>query len=417
LLKQQIEYIVASSIELKNEMNKQLVTKDNSLIGASYSLGVVEQRLIFLAIIEAREQNTLIEAGGLLRIYAQSYARQFEVEKHTSYEAMKRAVEGLYEAGFSYSKVDEKSGKIGQYKSRWVDKIGYIDDLGCVELVFASDVIPLITRLEERYTAYELKQVAGLQSEYAIRLYELIIQWRSVGKTNQMPLDELRSKLGLTKEYPRIEAFKRRVLDVAIKQINTHTDITAEYEQHKQGRMITGFTFKFEQKKMSKNTKADKSEGKLDIADIFNGLTDNEHEIVLATANKYLNQKKITDPMHKENIYKKAVKERWGLEEVDKQAVESQLQNERVNQEIEAERLAQKSKEQEKAKQQQDNEQFIYSFEKLPATEQREILKAVEDRVKDIPIVNNQFMANRETAYKDIMFRSYFKIAMNLDID
>ena len=37
-------------------MNKQLVTKDNSLIGASYSLGLVEQRLIFLAIIEAREQ-------------------------------------------------------------------------------------------------------------------------------------------------------------------------------------------------------------------------------------------------------------------------------------------------------------------------------------------------------------------------
>jgi hypothetical protein len=105
------------------------------------------------------------------------------------------------------------------------------------------------------------------------------------------------------------------------------------------------------------------------------------------------------------------------LEEVDKQAVELQLQNERVNQEIEAERLAQKSKEQEKAKQQQDNEQFIYSCEKLPATEQREILKAVEDRVKDIPIVNKQFMANRETAYKDIMFRSYFKIAMNLDID
>ena len=59
-------------------MQKQLVTKDNSLIGASYSLGVVEQRLIFLAIIEAREQKTLIEAGGLLRIYAQSYAKQFD---------------------------------------------------------------------------------------------------------------------------------------------------------------------------------------------------------------------------------------------------------------------------------------------------------------------------------------------------
>lgn len=226
-------------------MQKQLVTKDNSLIGASYNLGVVEQRLIFLAIIEAREQKTLIEAGGLLRVSAQSYAKQFDVEKHTSYEAMKRAVEGLYEAGFAYSKMDEQSGKMGHYKSRWVDKIGYIDDLGCVELVFASDVIPLITRLEARYTEYELKQVVGLQSEYAIRLYELIIQWRSVGKTNLISLVELREKLGLVDEYKRIEAFKRRVLDLAVKQINEHTDITVDYEQHKQGRVITGFTFKF----------------------------------------------------------------------------------------------------------------------------------------------------------------------------
>lgn len=240
----------------KVEMSKQLITKDNSLIGASYSLGVVEQRLIFLAIIEAREQKTLIEAGGLLRIYAQSYAKQFNVEKHTSYEAMKRAVEGLYEAGFAYSKIDERSGKIGHYKSRWVDKIGYIDDLGCVELVFASDVIPLITRLEARYTEYELKQVVGLQSEYAIRLYELIIQWRSVGRTSQISLVELREKLGLVDEYQRIEAFKRRVLELAITQINEHTDITVEYEQHKQGRIIIGFTFRFKVKKNKGNITA-----------------------------------------------------------------------------------------------------------------------------------------------------------------
>ena len=265
------------------EVSKQLVTKDNSLIGASYSLGVVEQRLIFLAIIEARKQKTLIEAGGVLRIFAQSYAKQFNVEKHTSYEAMKRAVEGLYEAGFAYSKIDERSGKIGHYKSRWVDKIGYIDDLGCVELVFASDVIPLITRLEERYTEYELKQVVELQSEYAIRLYELIIQWRSVGKTSQISLAELREKLGLVDEYQRIEAFKRRVLDLAITQINKHTDITAEYEQHKQGRVITGFTFKFKVKKNKDKTAA---HIEVDNSDMFTVEGLNDKQLGRITRNK-----------------------------------------------------------------------------------------------------------------------------------
>lgn len=253
----------------------QIVSKDNALMGASYSLGVAEQRLIFLAIIEAREQETLIKAGGLLRISAKSYAKQFAVENNTAYEAMKRAVNGLYEAGFEYSKIDEISGKLGRYKSRWVQKIGYIDDVGCVELVFAEDIIPLITRLEERYTEYELKQVTGLSSEYAIRLYELIIQWRSISKTPMIKLDELRSKLGLeVNKYNSMNDFKKRVLDHAVNQINEHTDIKAYYEQHKEGRRIIGFTFKFKKKVIAKKElKRDPNNGDLFIIE---GLSDKQ---------------------------------------------------------------------------------------------------------------------------------------------
>ena len=38
-------------------MKKELVVKDNVLIEASYNLDLVEQRLILLAIIEARESG------------------------------------------------------------------------------------------------------------------------------------------------------------------------------------------------------------------------------------------------------------------------------------------------------------------------------------------------------------------------
>jgi plasmid replication initiation protein len=43
--------------------------------------------------------------------------------------------------------------------------------------------------------------------------------------------------------------FKTSVLELAIKQINEHTDITVKYEQHKRGRSISGFSFTFKQKK------------------------------------------------------------------------------------------------------------------------------------------------------------------------
>ena len=46
--------------------------------------------------------------------------------------------------------------------------------------------------------------------------------------------------------------FKSRVLEPAIKQINEHTDITVKVEQHKKGRTISGFSFKFKQKQQPK---------------------------------------------------------------------------------------------------------------------------------------------------------------------
>lgn len=247
---------------------KQMIVKGNDLIGATYSLGVAEQRLIFLAIIEAREQNKLIDVGKPLRIYAKRYEQQFSVEKHTSYEAMKRAVNGLYEAGFSYTNTDEASGKQITYKSRWVEKIGYADDLGCVELIFASDVIPLITRLDSCYTEFDLKQVSSLQSEYAIRLYELMMQWRRTGKVPKIELKDLRDKLGVeVDQYKDMNNFKGRVLDHAVKQINEFTDITVKYEQHKTGRKVTGFTFTFRQKKVIEHVAPNNANAFLKLTD------------------------------------------------------------------------------------------------------------------------------------------------------
>ena len=77
-----------------------------------------------------------------------------------------------------------------------------------------------------------------------------MICWRSTGKTPVIELAEFRKRLGvLNDEYTRSDNFKKWIIENPIKQINEHTDITASYEQHKKGRTITGFSFKFKQKK------------------------------------------------------------------------------------------------------------------------------------------------------------------------
>lgn len=235
-------------------MTKELIVKDNALINASYNLDTTEQRLILLAIVKAREISKKVDANSTLEVHAQHYMKQFNVDRHAAYEALKNAANSLFERKFSYKGIHESTQKEKVIKSRWVSKIAYVDSAAIVELVFAPDVIPLITQLEQSFTWYEIRQISSLSSKYAIRLYELLIQWRSISKTPVFLIEDFRFKLGLEdNEYKIMSNFKKKVLEVALNQINEKTDIIASYEQHKSGRNITGFSFSFSPKKIQCN--------------------------------------------------------------------------------------------------------------------------------------------------------------------
>ena len=281
-------------------MKNALVVKDNALIDASYNLELTEQRLILLAILNARESGQGITADSKLEIQASDYAKHFNVSTDASYKALKEAVNNLFNRQFSYTAEYKKTGKAGIVRSRWVSRIFYVDDLAVLEITFAPDVVPLITRLEQHFTSYQLEQVAQLTSKYAVRLYELIISWRERGNVPFTRLQELRLKLGIEdNEYIAMSDFKKRVLDHSIKQINKHTDIIADYVQHKAGRVITGFSFTFTQKKAKKNEKpttkhkAIKQEEQLDwmttdILERFQSLSEEQQAEVLNRAEKKL---------------------------------------------------------------------------------------------------------------------------------
>lgn len=229
-------------------MNNAIVKKHNALNTASYSLNLCEQRLIWIAIVESKGGRVGIDASNPLSIHASSYAKHFGVSRQTAYQALKEAAESLFERRFSFAETPDDQNT-HYITSRWVSQIGYRSGDPSVTMIFSPAVIPLITELERQFTYFELSQVKHLSSAYAGRLYELLIQWRSIGQTPVIELKDLREQVGVVGgEYPRVYDLKRFVIDLALKQINTHTDITASYEQHKRGRMVTGFSFSFQPK-------------------------------------------------------------------------------------------------------------------------------------------------------------------------
>ena len=243
----------------------RLVVKDKSLIDASFNLSLVEQRIMLMAIVEARELPKLT-FDTPIKVSVKSYIDQFKVASSTAYESLQDAVDTLFERQFSYYDpvMDER------FKERWIYKASYIDDKGHVVMFFTPTVISMISRLYKNFTQYLIDEVSDFKSKYSVRLYELLIKYKELGSSKKYTIDELRSLLGVENtEYKTMSLFKVNVLDKAVKEINTKTDIQIKYDQFKEGRAISHILFKLSKKKEKKP----KSSRDQNTVDMFTGLS------------------------------------------------------------------------------------------------------------------------------------------------
>lgn len=233
-----------------------LVVKTNRLNSAVQYLSLVEARIVQLAIVDARESSRGLKVDAPLRINACRYAEAFGVNKSNAYAIIKEAEETLFNRRFSF--IDE-TGRV--VKSRWLQRVRYLDNEGSIEVIFAYDVVKQITRIDgavDFFTSYILGNTIHFKSMYSVRLYELLAQWKNNHQTPIFELGVFRGQLGLENgEYDRMCDFKKRVLDLAIKEINEHSDLTVSYTQHKKGRVIIGFSFEIKPKQATK-TKDDR---------------------------------------------------------------------------------------------------------------------------------------------------------------
>jgi len=235
--------------------DNRLVVKANSLIDASFNLSLVEQRLMLLAITEARELPHLSPETPI-EVRAVTYREQYNVDRSESYKQLAEASKQLFNRQFSY--IDSYKENDAVSVSRWVNEVTYVTDKGMVVLYLNRNVISMISRLEEQFTKYHLMQISDLSSQYSIRLYELMAKYINLGNSRKYPIEEIRGLFGIgINEYKSMSDFKKRVLDLAVNEINKKTDITVQYEQFKSGRVITHLLFKIAKKREKKSATVD----------------------------------------------------------------------------------------------------------------------------------------------------------------
>ena len=220
-------------------MNKNQVVKSNQVIEASYQLSAVEQRII-LAAISLIPKSQVITDDELYPVSVNEL-QLLGVHEKTAYRDLKEGINRLYERSINLS-VDDKS-----IKMRWVQEVQFLDSQGVIGIRFSKPILPFISNLSREFTKYALSDIAGINSAYAIRIYELLVQYRQIGK-REITVESLRTMLELGKKYPLFADFKKRVIDTAVDQINEYSPLKVTYEQKKTGRKVTSVLFSFKEK-------------------------------------------------------------------------------------------------------------------------------------------------------------------------
>lgn len=239
-------------------MRKDLVVyKANVVTEASYKLTLNELRVIITCIAKINPEEELTSEQSF-EITASEFASGFSLSERAAYDALVDAAETLFKRELVIVRpIEDKNADL--LRTRWLSSITYYHNSGKLSLQFGSKITPYLSNLKNVFTKYRLENISKMSSIYAIRLYELLAQWQTVGK-REIEITWLRKIFELENSYPMMKDFKKRVIEPAVKDINEFSNLNIEWTQRKTGREVTSLIFTFSEKgeKKKKEVKKEK---------------------------------------------------------------------------------------------------------------------------------------------------------------
>lgn len=224
-------------------MEDNLVYKSNSLIEASYSLTINEQRLLVACISKIHSAKKIGDRTYTFTV--DEAVDLFDQRRDNAYRDLALASERLFERKIISISNNGRTREL----MRWVSYCKFEEDSEAVTLRFTEEIVPYISQLESNFTKYRLKHIAQLTSSYAVRIYELIVGWASQGDDmKQITLDELRDLLAIGLKYKQFGELRTRVIQPAVEQINESTNYNLEVSYRKRKRFYHWIQFHFTQK-------------------------------------------------------------------------------------------------------------------------------------------------------------------------
>lgn len=170
---------------------------------------------------------------------AADYATEFNLDGNTAYEILKEATDKLMKTSFSIRT------KQGILKINVCSQAHYIKSGGRIDIEFTPNIMPHLAALANNFTMYNLNEIAGFESIYTTRFYELLMQFKTTGVL-EISVTSLRFHMGCVDKFKQYYDFKIKTFAHAIEEINQQWTLNVKlHDEIKTGRTVTDLVFTF----------------------------------------------------------------------------------------------------------------------------------------------------------------------------
>ena len=231
------------------ELREYKVVKSNDLIQKSrFELSLQEQKIIMCLVSKIKPDDKDFEEYEFeIREFCKLCGIDYDNGKN--YKNIKDAIKKLSDKSL-WVTLDTGT----EVLLRWINEASISKKSGVIKIRLHNVMKPYLLELRARFTQYGLIYILGMKSQYAVRLYELLKSYEYKGRWT-IEIDKLK-RLLFAENYRRYVDFKRKALEIALREINDLSDIYISYEAIKSGRKYTRIDFKIRQKGSREQTGA-----------------------------------------------------------------------------------------------------------------------------------------------------------------
>lgn len=207
------------------------IKKSNELSMAKLNQGLSLNQMQLLAFsIFSTQQN------GVTEFHKADFEKKFKLTKYNTEDAIKDS-DKVTSVKFSTADLENEDFKF------WNVFMGMSYKRGHFKFEWNPRMIPHILNLKDKYITTDLTIASKFRSSFSWTLYDFVKAhhgyWHKlISKEDLMKLFGVQD----TKTYlENTGRFKKSVLDVAITEINKHTELEIRYNVEKEGHAISGF--------------------------------------------------------------------------------------------------------------------------------------------------------------------------------